>query len=495
MKNIVATFVLLFSLMGVSAQTSFISENINYEIVSSNTVKVIANGHYSGNIAIPSNVSYAGKTYNVTAIGQFAFENCPNLTSISIPSSVTSIEAFSFAWCSGLTSLTIPSTVTFIGKCAFLSCYGLTSITIPSSVTSIGESAFDGCYGLTSLTLPSSVTSIGRSAFFGCYGLTSVTIPSSVTSIGRNAFSACHGLTSVTIPSSVTSISGYAFSHCSSLTTVYIQSQEITIDKSAFYYCANLKQFIVDDSNQHYTSLEGVLFNKTLDTLLLYPNGKSPSYTIPSSVKAIGPSAFEFCRNLTSITIPNSVVSIGEAAFMSCSGLTSINFSDGIASIESSAFLGCDYLTSITIPSSVTEIGEQSFRECIGLSEIHCQMNIPPVIKQNVFGSVDTIRCKLYVPKGSSGLYSEVVGWGDFADIIEETVTDVEELNSTPVSVYADQHEMVVKGARPGEMIYVYALTGELVKAVKATSEVRIQIPFNKVFLVKVAEQTFKVLL
>ena len=84
-----------------------------------------------------------------------------------------------------------------LGDYVFNGCSGLTSLTLPSSVTKIGCYALLNCIGLTSLTLPSSVTSIGTSAFFCCYGLISLTIPSSVTAIGSQAFNDCSGLTSI----------------------------------------------------------------------------------------------------------------------------------------------------------------------------------------------------------------------------------------------------------------------------------------------------------
>ena len=102
-----------------------------------------------------------------------------------------------FNGCSGLTSLTLPSSVTKIGCYALSNCIGLTSLTLPSSVTEIGEGAFLNCRGLTNFTIPSGVTSIGHGAFFCCYGLISLTIPSSVTAIGSRAFNDCSGLTSI----------------------------------------------------------------------------------------------------------------------------------------------------------------------------------------------------------------------------------------------------------------------------------------------------------
>ena len=84
-----------------------------------------------------------------------------------------------------------------LGDYVFNGCSGLTSLTLHSSVTEIGEGAFLNCRGLTNFTIPSGVTSIGHGAFFCCYGLISLTIPSSVTAIGSRAFNDCSGLTSI----------------------------------------------------------------------------------------------------------------------------------------------------------------------------------------------------------------------------------------------------------------------------------------------------------
>ena len=123
---------------------------------------------YTGNVVIPESVIYNGTTYPVTSIGPYAFCECSDLTSITIPNSVTSIAEEAFYSCSGLTTVTIPNGVTSIGYSAFQICSGLTSIAIPNSVTSIGGSTFSGCSGLTSVTIPNSVASIGSSAFEDC---------------------------------------------------------------------------------------------------------------------------------------------------------------------------------------------------------------------------------------------------------------------------------------------------------------------------------------
>ena len=154
--------------------------------------KIVKGGDYYYDNNKGSNKHYNGLYYTSEYhLGDCAFINCAELTSITIPSSVTEIDEEVFAGCSGLTSLPISSSVTKIGKRAFEGCTGLTSVTIPSSVTSIDQFAFYGCSGLTSVNIPSSVTEISYQAFRGCSGLTSVTIPSSVKYLGGDVFKTC----------------------------------------------------------------------------------------------------------------------------------------------------------------------------------------------------------------------------------------------------------------------------------------------------------------
>ena len=104
------------------------------------------------NVVIPETVYYNDKPYTVTAIGMQAFNQCSDLTKVSIPKSVTSIDIMAFSYCSGLTEVVIPESVTSIGNWAFFHCTGLVNLSLPGSVTSIKTSAFDGCTGLQTIT-------------------------------------------------------------------------------------------------------------------------------------------------------------------------------------------------------------------------------------------------------------------------------------------------------------------------------------------------------
>ncbi len=247
----------------------------------------------------------------------------------------------------------------------------ITKLTIPGSVTEFGISVFSGCSNLKSVIIMDGVTNIGDNAFENCTSLTSVTIPDGVTSIGDGVFFSCSNLTSITIPDSVTSIGDYTFSICINLTSVTIGDSVTAIGDDAFYGCTRLASIDVSQANPAYMSRDGVLFNKPMTELLLYPKGNSrASYSIPDGVTSIGDGVFFSCSNLASITIPDSVISIGDYTFSNCINLTSVTIGDSVASIGDDAFASCHSLTSITIPESVTSIGDYTFSNCINLTSV-----------------------------------------------------------------------------------------------------------------------------
>lgn len=156
----------------------------------------------------------------LTAIGQYAFYQCVNLTSCNLPDSVTAIGNFAFAGCTKLGSdsavpFTVPASLVTLGSSAFSECPSLTEVVIPAGVAKISDKAFLNDTGLTAVTLEGgALTEIGVSAFEGCTALKEITIPNGVTKIGATAFKNCSALTKVVIPASVISIGANAFSGC-----------------------------------------------------------------------------------------------------------------------------------------------------------------------------------------------------------------------------------------------------------------------------------------
>ncbi len=306
--------------------------------------------------------------YGVTTIGRGAFDECRNLKSVTIPNSVTTIGDDAFNECINLTSITIPNSVTSIGSGIFQSCSSLASITIPNSVTNIGSFAFYDCSALTSITIPNSVTSIETCTFSGCNALTDITIPNSVTLIDHGAFYGCSSLTSLKIPNCVTRIGDYAFAGCTSLTSITIPASVTELGYGILDSCSCLNSIKVQEGNAYFDSRNNcnAIIEKEYNTLV----AGCKNTIIPTSVTTIGGHAFFQCTELKSIVIPDNITCIGYEAFGNCTGLTSITIPNSVTEIQGYAFTDCTSLTSITISNSITDISDGVFNNCTGLTSI-----------------------------------------------------------------------------------------------------------------------------
>lgn len=230
---------------------------------------------------------------------------------------------------------------------------------------------------LVSITLPDVITSIDNYSFMDCSSLTSITIPDKVTSLGADAFAFCEKLTSINVSNSnnsYSSIDGVLYDKDASTLikcpegkeSFTIPSSVINIGDVAFHLCSKLASINVSNNSAKYSSIEGVVYDKNASTLIKFPENKM-FITFPQSVINIGDGAFSNSC-LTSITIPNSVISIGNRAFAS-SSLTSITIPNSVTNIGIEAFSSSS-LTSILLPNSLTSIGDKTFEGCQHLTSI-----------------------------------------------------------------------------------------------------------------------------
>ena len=381
----------------------------------------------------------------VTSIGSYAFYGCAGLTSVTIPESVTSIGDGSFQQCSNLNEIEFCHSATAaleFGGTVFGQDGAIETTVVVGNIDAVNPAVSDYDWagdgrtaafkardeGSASSDIIASgtcgaegdnlewtldengvltITGTGAMADYAAATATgaapwswyidvseikSLVIEDGVTSIGSYAFYKCTGLTSVSIPDGVISIHGQAFYGCTGLTSLTIPASVVDMGSSAYVvdgfgtgsivWESGVTSIDVDPENAVFASADGVVYNKEKTRLLICPQGRTGSFSIPSGVTEIADNSFYGCEKLTNVDIPNTVTKISGGAFIGCRGLTRV-----------------------TIPESVTEIEGWSFQQCLNLKEIE-------------FCHSATARLK-FVSIPNDGLK---VFWQDRYDTIETTV-------------------------------------------------------------------------
>ena len=159
-------------------------------------------------------------------IGRFAFRKCTNLTSITISPNLDSLCAYAFQQCSSLPQIDLTSNVRYLEMYTFSDCSSLSQIILPKNLQEIKGGAFYNCSSLGSINIPKTVSSIGFSAFCNCSSLTSVKLPPSIPAIESSTFSGCTSLQKIVIPETVTRIEYDAFKSCNALDSIYYGGTE-----------------------------------------------------------------------------------------------------------------------------------------------------------------------------------------------------------------------------------------------------------------------------
>ena len=360
---------------------------------------------YSGDIVIPATIEYGGVTYNVTTIGENAFNSCGNVNSVVISEGVQTIETS-----------------------AFMQCYNMTWVELPSSITTIGYWAFSYCnnlhYVISKIEDPAD---IDKTNFFG-----QNSVVNEVEIFGPS--------TAVLYVPAGTRSKYQALEGWKVFTSIFEGNrlEEKVGDLKYAYATSSLEAAVIADD---YSGLQSVTIPASVSI-------GGADY----SVKAIGVSAFKECYNLTSVTfnegltfiskeafwncqgaefssLPSTILTIGYDAFNSCHKITKLVIPEGCTAIDASAFTWCVGLTRIELPSTLTYIGERAFIGASELSTVISRVARPFAIQDNAFckeelwdnGVATTTKsdATLYVPSGSIASYQALSGWNMFADIVE----------------------------------------------------------------------------
>lgn len=424
-KHLLITLLALWMSATANAYTTEI-DGIYYNI-SGTTAEVTyatsSYNSYSGDVVIPSSISYSGKTYPVTKIGYRAFKGSTRLLSLVLPASIVEWGLVPFEGCTGLVTIDMSNCqVTEIPSSAFENLTSLESILLPSNITSIPGGAFSGCNKLSYVVIPNSVTSINGSAFKNCSSLTSITIPESVTTIGTKVFEGCSSLTDVTFSDGTTSLStsGKWFCDCTSLKNLYL-GRNISYDTSSS------SSYNYNNSPFYQSAFENLIIEPTVTTITDYE--------------------FYSCRNLKTIECGN-ITSIGKSAFYGCSSLEEVILPETLETIGEIAFYGCSSLNTLYIPNSVTSIGTGAFSyNQNALQHIFVDWATPLTLSSDIFESSTFSNAILYVPYSKNfsilNAYKANSKWGQFTRIAERDAFSLTVTNAGLATLYDDRALMI----------------------------------------------------
>jgi hypothetical protein len=484
MKKLLLLTLTFFLPISVNAY-DFSIDGICYTITSETdfTVEVARNNStpYSGEIVIPEQVTKNSQTYTVTGVGEQAFFNCENLSSLTIPKTVINIVGNPFVNTYNLTCVTVaadnPSFRSEDGvlftKDGVLLLYPSgkadQEYLIPDGTTTINTGAFSSCKNLRVLKMHNSVKEIKERAFYNT--LEEITLSESLESIGAQAFSHL-SISTINLPLSLKRIGDDAFNGCDKLKSIFIpESVEYIEDKQdAIGWCTGMETIDVDPNNQYYSSIDGVLYNKDVTKLMRCPS----------------------CNpNVEWFEIPQTVTTISSCAFHTV-----------------------NYLTRLTIPSGLTSIGTGAFYYCRNLNRVTCYAQTPPTTPNRPSSSQDPWEYSgrgestLYVPKGTKAAYQsfschdlyrwDIYPWAKFKEIIEmDDNSGVSQICTDSVLISFSDTYFSIKGGKDGDIINVYATNGSKIGSAvieNGTARIKTSIQPSSVAVVKIGDKSVKVI-
>ncbi len=365
------------------------------------------------NIILPTSLTY---------IGDFAFEKCNDLESITIPFNTREIGKNPFKNTSSLQSIHSDSPqFTIVSEClatadlSIVICcfskrkqtnriieikdfwentnstyyYELNICELPSGIKCIGEYAFSNAE-IKEIILPNTIEIIKESAFEGNSYITSMAIPNSVRNIGENCFKDCHQMRTIQLSESINQLCDFLFKDCSKLENIIIPDGVTIIGNFVFSGCGSIKTLKLPKSVQEIganpfvdsgiESIDNCSEAFEIENNILYTRkklrliacfSKDKEIVLPDGLQMIDEYAFKGCCSIERVFIPSSVTSIGKHAFDGCTSLIKVEIeSTNLSLLQEYCFTGCKNLIDIKIPNSVSEIERGVFNNCSSIKNI-----------------------------------------------------------------------------------------------------------------------------
>lgn len=296
----------------------------------------------------------------------------------------------------------LPVDLRTIGSYAFSNAE-IKTIIIPNSVDTIKENAFEGNSYLEKIIIPSSVVTIGNSAFARCKQLKFASLPEHLTKIEDSLFHDCTNLIEIVIPSSVVEIGNHAFSGCISMRTFLIPHNIVKIGTNPF---VNSKVINISCDSPYFEIENDCLYSKGKKTLIAYL-GNSSKIDLPMGLEEISEEAFCECNTIEEVHCPSTLKRIRRRAFMNCTSLRKININDCLLpNIEDSTFAGCIKLDDLKLPNTINEIDNLAFSRCSSLKTLLLSSSIVK-IDSNAFQNCKSI-VTIWIP---FGVKKEILPW------------------------------------------------------------------------------------
>ncbi len=302
---------------------------------------------------IPDTIKYNDVDYPVTAIANNAFKDKTlAFGKLSFPETLESIGEYAFYKTNIYSDIVIPDSVKTIGRYAFAECKGILSVKLPSTMIKIPDYLFSNCFSLTSIYSERIIEEVGSNAFNCCYALHSIKIGEGTKSIGSKAFYNGRGLDGTLDLSTVTSCASDAFQGCFNITGVKLSAYKFEL--STFTGCSKIASYEVAAESSHYTTIDGVLYNKSVTVLYRYPIERAGEiFTVPETVVEIYSDAFSGAYHLGRINLSKGLTKIGANAFKA-TGVDYMYIPDSVTSIGGSVLSDCPYVEWVVISKQLS---------------------------------------------------------------------------------------------------------------------------------------------